>query len=100
MSTFPFISVLTLLPVIGGILVIGLGAGQKQLARRLALAFSLASLALAVVMWVRFDTASSVLQFDEQHGWIPTLAVQYHGGVDGLGLLWVMLWPLVWPLPL
>jgi NADH-quinone oxidoreductase subunit M len=98
MNGFPLITVLTLLPVFGGLIVIGLGTDQKQLARRLSLAFSFASLALAVVMWVRFNSSSGELQFEEQHAWIPSLAVQYHVGVDGLGLLMVLLSSIVVPM--
>src|SRR5437867_9358743 len=98
MNTVPILSVLTLLPIIGGLMVIGLGTDKKQLARRLSLAFSLAALALTLMLWARFDTTSSELQFEEQHNWITTLAVQYHVGVDGLGLLMVLLSAIVVPM--
>ena len=42
-------------------------------------------------MWHRFDPASGGLQFEEMRAWIPSLGVQYHVGVDGLGLLMLML---------
>ncbi|HXU75668.1 MAG TPA: NADH-quinone oxidoreductase subunit M [Methylomirabilota bacterium] len=100
MNTFPFLTALTLLPLIGGFLVIGLGAGQKQLARRLGLGISFLGLAMAVALWCRFDAGSGELQFEEQSGWIPTLGVQYHLGVDGLGLLMVMLSAIVTPMAL
>src|SRR5437870_3299915 len=98
MNAFPFLTTLTLLPLVGGLLVVGLGPDNKQLARRLSLAVSLAALALALVLWVRFNASSGELQFEEQHAWIPTLAVQYHVGVDGLGLLMVLLSAIVVPM--
>ena len=98
MNAFPFLTTLTLLPLVGGLLVVGLGPDNKQLARRLSLAVSLAALALALVLWVRFNASSGELQFEEQHAWIPTLAVQYHVGVDGLGLLMVLLTAIVVPM--
>jgi len=98
MNTVPSLSVLTLLPIIGALMVIGLGPDKKQLARRLSLAFSFAALALTLMLWARFDTTSSELQFEEQHNWITTLAVQYHVGVDGLGLLMVLLSAIVVPM--
>jgi NADH-quinone oxidoreductase subunit M len=50
-SDFPIITAITLLPLIGGLIVVGLGEEQKCLARKLALGFSLASLALAIGLW-------------------------------------------------
>jgi NADH-quinone oxidoreductase subunit M len=97
-NSIPLISILTLLPLIGAILVIGLSPENKRMARRLALAFSFVSLALTVFLWRRFDAGSGELQFQEVHAWIPTLAVQYHVGIDGLGLLMVLLTAIVVPM--
>ena len=44
MSDFPIITSITLLPLIGGLMVVGFGEEQKGLARKLALGFSFASL--------------------------------------------------------
>jgi NADH-quinone oxidoreductase subunit M len=98
MNSLPVLSILTLLPLIGGLLVIGLGPENKKLARRFALGLSLGTLALTLALWSRFNAASGELQFSEQHDWIPTLAVQYHLGVDGLGLLMVLLTAIVTPM--
>jgi NADH-quinone oxidoreductase subunit M len=93
-----FISVLTFLPLFGAIVLIGLSADQKKLARCLALGFSLVSLVLAIFLWTRFNSSSGDLQFVETYNWIPTLAVQYHVGVDGLGLLMVLLTAIIVPM--
>src|SRR5436309_10927589 len=98
MNALPLVTLLTLVPVVGAVLVIGLGAQQKKFARWLALTFSFLSLALALVLWRQFNPSSGDLQFEEQHAWIPTLAVQYHVGVDGLGLLMVLLSAIVVPM--
>jgi NADH-quinone oxidoreductase subunit M len=98
MNGFPIISVLTFLPLFGAIVLIGLSAEQKKLARWLALGFSFVSLVLAVYLWTRFNPASGDLQFVETYNWIPTLAAQYHVGVDGLGLLMVLLTAIIVPM--
>ena len=97
MSNFPLITTLTIMPLIGGMIVVGLG-DQKKLARGFSLAFSFASLALALVLWKNFNAASGELQFVERHEWIPSLGVQYFVGVDGLGLLMVMLTAILVPM--
>ncbi len=98
MNGFPYISALTFLPLVGGIIVIGLGKAQERLARGLALSFSVLALGCSVLLWKHFNAASGVLQFEEIHAWIPALAVQYHVGIDGLSLLMVLLTALVVPM--
>jgi NADH-quinone oxidoreductase subunit M len=98
MNAAPFITILTLLPLIGAAVVIGLGPEQKKLARGLSLAFSFAALALTLFLWSRFNPGSGELQFEEQHEWIPSLGIQYHVGADGLSLLMVMLAAIVVPM--
>jgi len=78
--------------------VVGLGTEQKRLARWLSLGITFAALGLALLLWHRFDSASGELQFQERYPWIPTLAVDYRVGVDGLGLLMVMLSAIVVPM--
>jgi NADH-quinone oxidoreductase subunit M len=98
MSGFPILSIITFLPLFGAIAIIGLPAERKKLARSLAFGFSILSLVLTLFMWTRFNAASGTLQFVETYNWIPTLAAQYHVGVDGLGLLMVLLTAIIVPM--
>jgi len=99
MNGFPWLTVLTLTPLIGGIFVISLDE-QKQLARKVSLAFSLLALGIGLALWKYFDPASGQMQFTEQLDWAKSLGIQYHLGVDGLGLLMVLLTAIVTPLSL
>lgn len=98
MSGMPILTLLTLLPILGGIVVVGFQ--NQQLARRVAIAFSFLSLALALGLWKSFDASSGALQFVERADWIPALGVQYFLAVDGLGLLMVLLTSILVPLAL
>jgi hypothetical protein len=49
-------------------------------------------------MWLHFDAKSGGLQFVEKFDWVPSLGIQYFLGVDGLGLLMVLLTAIVTPL--
>jgi len=98
MNHFPYVTCLTLLPVLGGIIIVGLGKNQQRLARTLALGFASLALVLALILLRHFDKASGQLQFEEVHAWIPALAVQYHVGIDGLSLLMLLLTALVVPM--
>jgi NADH-quinone oxidoreductase subunit M len=94
----PWLTIQILVPLFGGIAVAGLGADQKRLARGLALAFSLVGLIGALCLWMHFNAVSGELQFVERHEWVKSLGIQYFLGVDGLGLLMVMLTAIVTPL--
>ena len=98
MTAVPIITILTLVPLVGGIVVVGLDAERRLLARRLALAFSVVALALVLFMWFQFNPAAAGFPIEELHTWIPTLGIQYHVGVDGLGLLMLLLSALVVPM--
>jgi NADH-quinone oxidoreductase subunit M len=97
---FPILTVLTLVPLIGGIVVVGIGPRQARLARGLGFGVSLLALGLAVALAVEFEGASGAMQFVERAAWIPSLNVEYFLGVDGLGLLMVLLTALVVPMAL
>lgn len=98
MNVFPFISWLTFVPLVGAITVLVFGTKSKQLARGVAFAFAFLALVIALVLWHKFDSSSGGLQFVEVHDWIPTLGVQYHVAVDGLGLLMLLLSAIVVPM--
>jgi NADH-quinone oxidoreductase subunit M len=93
-----WLTILTLVPFLGGIVIAGLGAERKNLVRGLTLATSLVGLGGAVCMWLHFDAKSGGLQFVEKFDWVPSLGIQYFLGVDGLGLLMVLLTAIVTPL--
>jgi NADH-quinone oxidoreductase subunit M len=93
-----WLTILTLAPFIGGIVIAGLGAERKNLVRGLSLATSLVGLGGALCMWLHFDPKTGGLQFVEKADWVPSLGIQYFLGVDGLGLLMVLLTAIVTPL--
>ena len=97
MNSLPILTLLTLVPLIGGVLVAGLSE-QKKLARGLSLAFGFGSLALVLILWKNFNASSGELQFVERHDWVPSLGMSYFLGVDGLGLLMVLLTAIVVPM--
>lgn len=91
----PVLSLLTLIPLAGGCVVLFSGARR---ARAMALAFSFAALAWTLLLWVGFSHAAPGMQDAERHAWIPALNVEYRLGLDGLGLLMVLLSSLITPM--
>ena len=86
---FPILSTLIFLPIASAILLNFIKA--DKLARWVALTGALAVLVLALVMTCAFIPGVSHLQFAERIGWISTVGITYHIGVDGISVLFVPL---------
>ena len=95
MNAYPLLSILTVLPLAGALITLALGGRNKDLARWSALVFGFAALALTLIVWCHFDSTSGGVQFQERHLWISPLGVEYHVGIDGLGLLMLLLSSIV-----
>jgi NADH-quinone oxidoreductase subunit M len=89
MTAYPVLSVTTFLPLVGAALV--LLCGRDVLARWIALATTLATVAVSVPLYGQFDKASIALQFVESSEWIPSWNISYGMGVDGISLPFIML---------
>ena len=79
----------TFLPLVGAVLI--LVVGREQLARWIALATTVATLAVSALLYVNFDKTSSALQFVETRDWIPSWNITYGMGVDGISLPFIFL---------
>jgi NADH-quinone oxidoreductase subunit M len=90
MSGIPILTLLTVLPLVGA--AIALAAGRH--ARFVALLTSLASLALALAVWIQLPADGSI-GLVERAAWVPSLGIEYHLGVDGLGALMLVLSAIV-----
>jgi len=85
------LSILTWLPIMGGLATLLIGDAQPRLVRWCALAVSLITLALCVPLYAGFDSSTAHFQFLERLRWIPQLHAQYALGVDGFSLPLIML---------
>ena len=97
MTPIPMLTILTVLPILGALIVLSTGR-SPNLARSTAFACSILSLGLTLVLWAHFDPTSGALQFQQRHLWIAPLGVEYHVGIDGLGLLMLLLSAIVVPI--
>lgn len=96
MKSFPLLTILTLVPIAGGAATLLLPS-QSKLSQRIAFAASICALAVAALLWVMFDATQTGYQFVERFAWVPALGIDYHLGIDGLGLLMVLLSALIVP---
>ncbi len=89
MTDYPVLTVTTFLPLAGAVAILFLG-GARQ-ARWIALATTLATLAVSAPLYRGFDKSSSALQFVESSDWIPGWNISYEMGVDGISLPFIFL---------
>jgi len=91
---FPLLSLVTWLPLLGGLIIISVRGDEATVAsnaRWAALWTSLIVFVLSLVLWVRFDPADPGFQFVEQAAWLPQWGITYKLGVDGISVLFVLL---------
>ena len=91
---FPILSLLTWLPLLGGLFILTI-RGEEQVvagnARWAALWTSLLVFLISLVLWVKFDITDPGYQFTESAAWLPEFRVGYRMGVDGISVLFVLL---------
>ena len=98
---FPLLSLLTFLPLVGaGVLLFirGEEAVVAANARWTALWTSLIVFGLSLILWFAFDKSTADYQFVEQLAWMPDFGLEYHMGVDGISVLFVLLATLLTPI--
>ncbi|MEU8778025.1 NADH-quinone oxidoreductase subunit M [Streptomyces sp. NPDC048606] len=94
---FPLLTVTAAVPAVGAILTAAVPAARRTVAKWLALLFSLATLALAVLIAVRFEPGGERYQLTESRPWIADFGVRYELGVDGIGVALIALTALLIP---
>jgi NADH-quinone oxidoreductase subunit M len=92
-TTLPWLSLLTFAPLLAAVLVGGLlhRPNHGRSARGVALVAHALVLVLTGVVVAGFDTAAGNFQWVERHAWVPSLGIEYHLGIDGLGLVAILL---------
>ena len=97
--TSNILTILTFLPLVGALFIIAV-PGRDEMAlqnmRRIALATSLLTFALSLVMWWQFDPTNADFQFVQDHEWIENV-IGYRMGVDGISVLFIVLTALLMP---
>ena len=99
MASWPILSVVTFLPIVGAIFIALLHddeAGARN-ARWVALWATLIIFAISLILVWRFDPGSADFQFLEKRPWLGG-AINYAMGVDGISLPFVILTTAVMPI--
>ncbi len=90
MSELPILSLLIWLPVVGGMLVLASSEFQWN-PRPIALAISMVTFLLSLLLYTGFDTTTAEMQFQESTSWIDSFSIFYHLGIDGISMPLIIL---------
>jgi NADH-quinone oxidoreductase subunit M len=97
---WPILSVVTFLPLLGALFIMFAVRGNGQLARGtarwVALWATIVTFAISLVLVWRYDPTSAEFQFSENHPWLGI--ANYHMGVDGISLPFVILTTALMPI--
>src|SRR5208282_2015311 len=108
MNGFPWLTVAGAVPLLGAIVIMlipGLPADSAEadrqarnaLAKWAALAFSLLTLVVVIIIAVKFQVGGPNFQFTEVYSWIPAFGVHYALGVDGIALVLIAMSAVLMP---
>ncbi|MEO8422675.1 MAG: NADH-quinone oxidoreductase subunit M, partial [Actinomycetota bacterium] len=80
------ITVTTLLPVAGALVIIMVPKEKDRLVRALGILFTGAALIMAVAIAIGFDYGKGGLQYVLDTSWISAIGARYHVGIDGISM--------------
>ncbi len=101
-SDMPILSIVTFTPLVGALLILLLVRGTPEdvarNARWSALWTSLITFVMSLLIWIGFDNSTPAFQFVEKVDWMPAYKINYHMGVDGISMFFVLLSTLLTPI--
>src|SRR6266704_634372 len=88
----PWLSLAVWVPIVAGLAVLATGADRNaRQARIIALIGAVLGLVVTIPLVAGFDTGTSAMQFVQKIPWIERFNVNYHLGVDGISVLFILL---------
>jgi len=92
MSGTPLLTLAIWIPIVAGLFVLATGSDRNApRARMLSLVGAVAGLLVTIPLYTGFDLQTPAMQFVELKSWIPRFNINYHLGVDGISMLFVIL---------
>ncbi|MBI5492028.1 MAG: NADH-quinone oxidoreductase subunit M [Deltaproteobacteria bacterium] len=92
---FPILTILILLPVLGGVIIAFIPRESKDAIRSAALGVTMVEFLLSIILLFYFDSSTYKMQFVEKAPWIPGIGVDYFLGMDGISLVLILLTTLL-----
>lgn len=95
MDQVPILTVLTVIPIVGAIVLFVVRPPSLRSSRAMALTIGGVWLLLVGVLFFQFDRASGGAQFVERQSWAEGIGIEYHLAADGLSLTMLLLVAIV-----
>ncbi|MBF0123894.1 MAG: NADH-quinone oxidoreductase subunit M [Magnetococcales bacterium] len=93
------LTLVTFLPLVAALVILLLGRRDEGgTARLVALATSLLTFLISLIIYAGFDPGKANFQFVQEVSWIPSFGINYRMGVDGISLPFVLLTALLTPI--
>jgi NADH-quinone oxidoreductase subunit M len=89
---------MTFIPLAGMVAVLAMPRDAHELIKKVALAFTIPPLLMAIWLYLNFDRTTDGMQFMVRHPWIASYNIQYLMGVDGLSVTMILLTALLCPI--
>jgi NADH-quinone oxidoreductase subunit M len=89
---------MTFIPLAGMVAVLAMPRDAHELIKKVALAFTIPPLLMAIWLYMNFDRTTDGVQFMIRHPWIASYNIQYLMGVDGLSVTMILLTALLCPI--
>ncbi|NYT38269.1 NADH-quinone oxidoreductase subunit M [Allopusillimonas soli] len=91
-STFPWLTLAIFVPIIAGLVVLIVGRDDRPgMTRTVALIGSVLAFLVTLPLYTGFDPSTANMQFVELRPWIETFSINYHLGIDGISVWFVLL---------
>ena len=102
MFYLPLLTILTFAPLVGVLAILIIRHDDPKVvatnARNVALFVTIGVFVLSLILWFSFDKTTADFQFVEQVPWMEDFGIEYHMGVDGISVLFVLLTTLLTPI--
>src|SRR2546429_1317112 len=86
-----WLSLAVWVPIVAGLVVLAVGDRTLREARAISLLGAIVGFLVTIPLVTGFQTETSAMQFVELRPWIPRFNVNYHLGVDGISVLFILL---------
>ncbi len=95
MFDLPLLTILTFAPLVGVVAILIIRHDDAEVvatnARNVALFVSSGIFILSLMLWFTFDRSTADFQWVEKIAWMEDFGIEYHMGVDGISVLFVLL---------
>ena len=101
MISIPLLSAIIFLPLFGSLIILLIKTNNQNFEKNIKWASFLTSLGtftLSIFLWLNFNSAIDGYQFEEKRKWFENFNFNYHIGIDGISLFFVLLTTFLTPI--